>query len=218
LAKAGRSRGLARQLARESNAARETGRRQFNCCRAPHDQPSAGKNPRQRHTLAFVRVIKPVDFNDNRVKALLTQHLERMHQHSPQGHVFALDWSGLQTPDVSCYALWDGEELLGIGALRELEPRLGEIKSMRTADAHLRTGVGVAILEHIIAEARTRGYARLSLETGSGAVFEPALTLYRKYGFTSGPAFGSYRQSAFNQFFHLDLYKYGESLSGPQER
>ena len=150
-------------------------------------------------------VIKPGDFDDDRVKALLTRHLEGMHANSPPGHVFALDWSGLQAPEISFYALWEGEELLGFGALRELEPRTGEVKSMRTADAHLRTGVAATILDHIIAEARQRGYARLSLETGSGPAFEPALKLYRKYGFTNGTPFGGYEKSPFNQFLHLDL-------------
>jgi putative acetyltransferase len=150
-------------------------------------------------------VIKPGDFGDDRVKALLTQHLEGMHANSPPGHVFALDWSGLQKPEISFYALWEGEDLLGFGALKELEPRAGEIKSMRTADAHLRRGVGRMILDHIIAEARERGYTRLSLETGSGPAFEPALKLYRKYGFAEGGAFSGYEKSAFNQFLHLDL-------------
>jgi putative acetyltransferase len=150
-------------------------------------------------------VIKPGDFDDDRVKALLTRHLEGMHANSPPGHVFALDWSGLQEPAISFYALWDGEDLLGFGALKELEPRAGEIKSMRTADAHLRKGVAAMILDHIIAVARQRGYARLSLETGSGAAFEPALNLYRKYGFIEGGAFDRYEKSPFNQFLHLDL-------------
>jgi len=150
-------------------------------------------------------VIKPGDFGDGRVKALLTRHLEGMHASSPPGHVFALDWSGLQKPEISFYALWEGETLLGFGALKELEPRRGEIKSMRTADAHLRRGVAAAILDHLIAEARQRGYTRLSLETGSGPAFEPALRLYRKYGFTDGGAFAGYEKSPFNQFLHLDL-------------
>jgi putative acetyltransferase len=152
-----------------------------------------------------VRVIKPADFDDDRVKALLTRHLEGMHTNSPPGHVFALDWSGLQKPDISFYALWEGDDLLGFGALKELEPRAGEIKSMRTADAHLRKGVAAAILDHIIAEGRRRGYTRLSLETGSGPAFEPALELYRKRGFTEGTAFDGYEKSPFNQFLHLDL-------------
>lgn len=150
-------------------------------------------------------VIKSGDFGDDRVKALLRRHLEGMHANSPAGHVFALDWSGLQKPEISFYALWDDEELLGFGALKELDPRSGEVKSMRTADAHLRKGVAAAILEHIIAEAITRGYTRLSLETGSGPAFEPALALYRKRGFVSGGAFGDYEKSPFNQFLHLEL-------------
>lgn len=150
-------------------------------------------------------VIKPVDFEDDRVKALLTRHLEGMHAHTPKGHVFALNWSGLQTPEISFYALWEGDELLGVGALRELDSTSGEIKSMRTADAHLRRGVAARILDHLIAEARRRGYARLSLETGSGPAFEPARALYRKRGFTDGSAFGRYEKSPFNQFMHLEL-------------
>ena len=152
-----------------------------------------------------MRVIEPGDFGDERVKALLARHLEGMQANSPPGHVFALDWSGLQTPGISFYTLWEDDDLLGFGALKELEGRAGEIKSMRTADAWLRRGVAAAILEHIIAEARRRGYVRLSLETGSGAAFEPAVGLYRKYGFTDCGAFDGYEQSAFNRFLHLDL-------------
>ena len=150
-------------------------------------------------------MIKAADFRDDRVKALLARHLQGMHTNTPPGHVFALDWSGLQMPEISFYALWEGDELLGFGALKEVGPRAGEIKSMRTADAHLRRGVAATILDHIIAEARRRGYARLSLETGSSPAFEPALSLYRKYGFTEGGAFGDYEKSPFNQFLHRDL-------------
>lgn len=150
-------------------------------------------------------IIKPGDFDDERVKALLKRHLEGMHANSPPGHVFALDWSGLQKPDISFYALWDGEELLGVGALKELDASSGEIKSMRTADSHLRKGVGARILDYMIGEARRRGYTRLSLETGSGPAFEPALALYRTRGFQSGGAFGGYEKSLFNQFLHLRL-------------
>jgi len=152
-----------------------------------------------------MRILKHADFDDDRVKALLTRHLEGMHANTPPGHVFALDWSGLRKPEISFYALWDGDELLGFGALKQLDATAGEIKSMRTADAHLRKGVAAAILDHIIAEARTRGYKRLSLETGQGAAFEPALSLYRKRGFANGGAFGDYEKSPFNQFLHLDL-------------
>jgi putative acetyltransferase len=152
-----------------------------------------------------MRTIKVADFDDERVKALLRRHLEGMHASSPPGHVFALDWSALQRPEITFYALWDQEELLGFGALKELDAKSGEVKSMRTADAHLRKGVAAAILDHLIAEARRRDYTRLSLETGSGEAFEPALALYRRRGFTNGDSFGGYEKSPFNQFLHLEL-------------
>jgi putative acetyltransferase len=152
-----------------------------------------------------MRNITSGDFADDRIRALLVRHLAGMHANSPAGHVFALDWSALQQPDISFYALWEDDEVLGFGALRALDTESGEVKSMRTADAHLRRGVARAILEHIIAESRRRRYRRLSLETGSGPAFEPALALYRTYGFRDGDAFGDYEKSGFNQFLHLDL-------------
>ena len=152
-----------------------------------------------------MRVIRPADFDDERVKALLTRHLAGMNAHTPVGHVFALDWSGLQAPAISVYTLWDGDKLLGMAALKTLDARSGEVKSMRTADAHLRRGVAAAILDHILAEARSRGYTQLLLETGTSAAFEPALVLYRARGFVPCGRFGDYEQSPFNQFLRLDL-------------
>jgi putative acetyltransferase len=147
------------------------------------------------------------DFGDERVKALLVRHLQGMHANSPPGSVFALDWSGLQKPEISFYTAWDGEALMGCGALKGLDSTSGEIKSMRTADEHRRKGVAEALLRHILVESRKRGYSRLSLETGSGPAFDPALKLYCKYGFTQGAAFADYTKSDFNQFLHRDLAK-----------
>lgn len=149
--------------------------------------------------------IKPGGFADPKVRDLLRIHLEGMRASSPPGHVFALDWSGLQSPDITFWTIWNGDDLLGCGALKTLDASTGEIKSMRTAPQHLGKGAGAAMLEHIIATARERGYRRLSLETGSGDAFAPALALYRKYGFANGGAFGDYLKSPFNQFMHLDL-------------
>lgn len=143
--------------------------------------------------------------DDPRVCELLRLHLAAMQVHSPPGTVHALDLSGLQRPEVSFFTAWEGEELLGCGALRELSPAHGEIKSMRTAPRHLRKGVAAALLRHMIEVAKRRGYRRVSLETGSGEAFEGAIGLYGKFGFARGEAFGSYVATDFNQFFHLDL-------------
>ena len=145
------------------------------------------------------------DLSDERVQRLLREHLSGMHESSPPGTVYALDFSGLAAPDICFFTAWDGETLLGMGALRELALDAGEIKSMRTDSAHLRKGVARALLEHILTIAKERGYRRLSLETGSGDPFEAALALYRHYGFVEGPAFGDYKPSPFNQFLHLGL-------------
>jgi len=128
-----------------------------------------------------------------------------MHQSSPPGHVFALDLSGLQQPNVTVWSAWEGDAIAGIGALKVLGGGTGEVKSMRTHPAYLRKGVAAAILERIIFEASARGCSRLSLETGSGPSFEPALALYRKRGFKDGEAFGDYLRSEFNQFLHMEL-------------
>ena len=148
---------------------------------------------------------RPADFTDPQLLALLQLHLAGMHAQSPPGSVYALDLSGLDVPEVSFWTAWEGDMLLGCGALKALSAQSGEIKSMRTHPAHLRKGVGAALLVHLLALARARGYRRVSLETGSGPAFEPALALYGGFGFVNGPAFGDYAPSDFNQFLHLAL-------------
>jgi len=160
-------------------------------------------------------IVRAVDPSDPEVRALLRTHLAGMHAHSPPGSVHALEPEGLQTPDVSLYAVWEGGELMAIGALKEVDVTSAEIKSMRTAAAHLRRGAAAFLLENLMTVALARGYHRLSLETGSGPAFEPALALYRRYGFENGEAFGGYDASPFNQFMHLQLRPDGAS-SGEQ--
>ena len=128
------------------------------------------------------------------VRALLAEHLQNMHEHSPPESVHALDVTGLLKPEITFWTVWSRGELLGCGALKELTSAHGEIKSMRTVSAHRRKGVARAMLEHIIAEARRRSYARVSLETGSMAAFEPARRLYESFGFKHCPPFGDYRE------------------------
>lgn len=145
------------------------------------------------------------DFNNASVKALLEYHLRGMHAASPPGHVFALDWSGLQKPEISFYTGWQGETLVVLGALKELAGGVGEIKSMRVAENQSSKGYGEAMLLFIVAQARQRGFMRLSLETGSGPPFDAALALYRKHGFIEGDKFAAYEKSEFSRFFHLEL-------------
>ena len=150
-------------------------------------------------------LVREDDLSSPQVQDLLRLHLAGMRDSSPPGHSFALDLSGLKAPGVTVWSAWRGDAVAGIGALKALGDGSAEIKSMRTHPDHLRLGVGAAILDRIIAEARRRGLKRLSLETGTGEPFEAALAMYRKRGFRSGGAFSDYVASAFNQFMHLDL-------------
>ena len=150
-------------------------------------------------------VIRQDDLSSSETLELVRLHLEGMHAHSPADCVFALDTSGLTAPDVTVWTIWREDKIAGIGALKDLGDRTGELKSMRTHPDFLRSGVASALLEHIIDAARVRGMRRLSLETGSGSYFEPALTLYRRRGFVDGEEFAHYQRSAFNQFLHLTL-------------
>jgi putative acetyltransferase len=150
------------------------------------------------------RIVKD-DLTSPAVLDLLRLHLEGMHAASPPGSVFAFAPERLRGADVTFWTAWEGDELLGCAALKDLGDGLGEVKSMRTHPDHLRRGVAAALLEHLVGEARARAYRRLSLETGSGPPFDAALALYRRRGFVDGPAFGGYPSTAFNQFLHLDL-------------
>lgn len=149
--------------------------------------------------------IREDDLLGEATRALLALHLAGMQANTPAANVFALDLSGLQTPEVTVWTVWDAGDLAGVGALKALGDGTGEVKSMRTDPRHLRKGVAAALLDHLIAEARARGYRRLSLETGQGPAFDAALALYRRHGFTEGEAFADYPAGGFNQFLHLDL-------------
>jgi putative acetyltransferase len=145
------------------------------------------------------------DLSGEPTRALLAIHLAGMHANTPAEHVFALDLSGLQVPEVTVWSAWRGGEIAGIAALKDLGGGEGELKSMRTHPDHLRCGVAAVLLDHIVAEARARGMSRLSLETGRGPSFEPALALYRRSGFVDGPAFSDYQPSEYSQYLHLEL-------------
>lgn len=140
------------------------------------------------------------DLSGEAVRALLAFHLSGMHANSPACHVNALDLTGLLQPNVTVWSAWDG-----IGALKLIDADQAEVKSMRTHPDHLRRGVAAVLLEQIIAAARAAGVKRLSLETGRGDAFEPALVLYRRRDFIDGGPFAGYEANEFSQFLHLDL-------------
>jgi putative acetyltransferase len=139
------------------------------------------------------------------VRELLEEHLRDMRRLSPPESVHALDVRKLQQPDITFWSVRDGSLLLGCGALKQLDPAHGEIKSMRTPTTRRRQGAGRALLTHIIVVARERGYDRLSLETGSMEAFLPAQRLYQCYGFTYCEPFGDYRPDPNSLFMTLAL-------------
>lgn len=145
------------------------------------------------------------DLTDPAIHALLEEHMRDMRTWSPPECVFALDLERLRDPSISFYSAWDDGVLVGVGALREIDPGQGEIKSMRTPSAVRRRGAGKAILTHIIAEARERGYSRLSLETGTQPGFAPAHHLYLAAGFVDTGPFADYKEDPNSRFLTLDL-------------
>jgi len=134
------------------------------------------------------------------VVALLREHLQNMTLHSPPESIHALDLDALCKPDITFWSAWEGPELMGCGAMKELDPLHGEIKSMRTSTTHLRKGVAARLLQHIIDEARRRSYARLSLETGSMQAFAPAHKLYASFGFEPCGPFADYVEDPYSIF------------------
>ncbi|WLR43850.1 GNAT family N-acetyltransferase [Bacillus carboniphilus] len=136
--------------------------------------------------------IKIDDLSGNAVAILLEEHMDGMKQHSPLESIHALDLDELKKQEITFWSVWEHDELLGCGALKELDKEHGEVKSMRTSSQHLRKGVAKLVLQHIMDEARRRGYKRLSLETGSMEAFEPARTLYISFGFHYCKPFDDY--------------------------
>jgi putative acetyltransferase len=146
------------------------------------------------------------DFTDPRVIALLRHHLERARAETAPGSAHALDLTGLQAPGIEAWTMWgEDEALLAIGALKRIDTRHGEVKSMHTAEAARRRGVGSAMLRHIIGQARAAGMTRLSLETGSWPYFAPARALYGAHAFVACPPFEGYGPDPNSVFMTLDL-------------
>jgi len=136
--------------------------------------------------------IRRDDLRGPEIRALLAEHLANMALLSPPESIHALDLDALRRPEITFWTVWSDGELLGCGALKQLEAGHGEIKSMRTSSAHRRRGVARAMLAHILDEARRRNYVRLSLETGAVKGFEAAQQLYAGFGFAYCEPFADY--------------------------
>ena len=149
--------------------------------------------------------IREDDLKGKKIAELLQEHLENMKEITPPESVHALDLQKLRSPDITFWTAWEGDELLGCGALKELNLKSGEIKSMRTAQAHRRRGVAARILDRIIQEARGRTYDFLYLETGALPEFAPARALYEKYGFEHTKPFAEYTEDSNSVFMVKSL-------------
>lgn len=145
------------------------------------------------------------DLSGPEIAALLAEHKQDMLDTSPEDAVFTLPIDSLRAPEIVVWSAWVDSDLAGCGALKEIDAMSGEVKSMRTSTTHRGMGIGSAICEHIVAEARRRGYEALFIETGSHPAFEPAHRLYQKHGFVYRGPFGDYKENDFSRFMELRL-------------
>jgi len=153
--------------------------------------------------------VSPDDLSSPLVQDLVAEHLAGMNGNTPAGHVHALAIDGLKDPDVTFWSAWVGGQLCGCGAMKKLSATAGEVKSMRTRQAHIRQGVGQAMLDEIVRTAQERGYVHLYLETGTGEAFAAAHALYLRNGFAWCGPFGDYKATDFNVFMVKSLEKEG---------
>jgi putative acetyltransferase len=149
--------------------------------------------------------VKIDDLSQPAVLALLRSHLASMYELTPPESVHALGIDALRQPDVTVWTAWEHDDLMGCGALKTLDARHGEVKSMRTVQRFLRRGVAATLLQTIIDEASHRGLTRLSLETGAGSAFDPAVRLYERFGFQSCAPFADYKDDPLSRFLTLTV-------------
>lgn len=145
------------------------------------------------------------DLSNPDVLKLLNEHLRSVALHSPPESIHALGLAALRQPDITFWSVWESAGLMGCGAIKELDSRHGEIKSMRTESLHLRKGVAAALMRHILEEAGRRSYRRLSLETGSMEAFAPARSLYARFGFEPCGPFADYVEDPYSVFMTREM-------------
>lgn len=136
--------------------------------------------------------VKSGNFDDPGVVAMIEQHLERAHAETEPGSAHALDLSELMAETVQFWTVWDDDELVGMGALKQLDATHFELKSMFTLETRRRSGIGAHMVDFICRQAAEAGGRQISLETGSWAYFRPAVALYRDTGFVECAPFADY--------------------------
>ena len=149
--------------------------------------------------------IRVDDLSGPEIIRLLHEHLRGVALHSPPESVHALGLEALRNPDITFWSAWQDSELMGCGAIKELDSRHGEIKSMRTVSSHLRKGIAATLMHHILEEAERRSYERLSLETGSMDAFAPARSLYASFGFKPCGPFANYVEDPYSVFMTREV-------------
>jgi putative acetyltransferase len=149
--------------------------------------------------------IRVDDLRGPEIIGLLHEHLRSVALHSPPESVHALGLEALRKPDITFWSVWQDSELMGCGAIKELDTRHGEIKSMRTVSLHQRKGVAARLMRHILEEAKRRSYERLSLETGSMDAFAPARNLYARFGFKPCGPFANYVEDPYSVFMTREV-------------
>lgn len=145
------------------------------------------------------------DLSSREIAAFLDEHIQEMKSVSPPESKHALDLEGLRRPEITFWSVWEGDTLVGCGALKELDALHGEIKAMRTSVAFRQGGIASRLLHHILSVARKRGYRRLSLETGAMPFFTPARALYEKFDFDYCEPFAQYEEDPNSVFMTLEL-------------
>ncbi|MER6004806.1 GNAT family N-acetyltransferase [Nonomuraea angiospora] len=145
------------------------------------------------------------DLRGPEIAAFLEEHLREMHAITPAESVYALDLDGLRVPEVTFWSVYDGDQLVGCGAIKRIDDGHGEIKSMRTARERRRDGIASLLLAHMLEEAKAMGLERLSLETGSTEHFEQARKLYAKFGFEPCGPFAGYGPDPHSAFMTRTL-------------
>ena len=155
----------------------------------------------------FFKIMKSIEnnFDDAEVNELLTKHFIELRSVSPEGSTHVLDIPGLKDPTIKFWSLWDGESLVGCGALKLLEKEHGEFKSIRVADKFRKDGMGEKIISHLIDQAKQIGIKKLSTETGAGECFAPARKLFKKFGFEECKPFAHYKEDPNSCYYTLNI-------------